>query len=573
MATTRASGLVLRGAPLTPAPGVVNVGAFLPRTARAHPELAAVVAPHGSSGWRTTSYAELDARAAAIAAGLQAEGLTRGDRVALLVRPGLDLIAVTFALFRLGAVPVVVDPGMGARALVRCLARTRPKAFLAIPLAHALRRLHARELASVSIDVVVGPRWFPGSRTLHQIESRGRGVCPPVDVSSDDPAAILFTSGSTGPAKGVLYHHGAFAAQIDALRGLCSIAPGAVDLACFPLFALFDAAFGATCVVPRLDPSRPGRCDPAAIANALLEHRCTYTFGSPAIWSRVVPYAAAAGMRFPDLRGAWIAGAPVAPRLVAAFRALLPPDGDVHTPYGATECLPLTSIAGAELELVRSRIEGGGGSCVGRAVPGAEVALARVEDGAIAAWPGALERGELGEICARGPVVTRSYFDDEHATALAKIPDDRGDTWHRTGDVGWIDDEDRLWIVGRKAHRIETSRGTHDPVPVENVCDLHPRVRRTALVGMGKRGSQDPVLVVEMSDGRVPRGPDGVLITRELEALRLDRLGAVGPNHPPRIAATLFHRGFPVDVRHNAKIRREDLAAWAAEELRERAGR
>ncbi len=554
---------ILTGAPLVLDSDIVNVGAFLPRTARAHPDLAAVVSPEGKSGWRTTTYAELDARASAIAHGLRAEGLQRGDRVALLVRPGLDLIALTFALFRLGAVPVVVDPGMGARALVRCLARTRPKAFVAIPLAHALRRLHSRELASVTLDVVVGPRRFPFARTLHQIESRGSSDFAPVTTAADDPAAILFTSGSTGPAKGVLYHHGAFAAQIAALRDLCRIRPGDVDLACFPLFALFDAAFGATCVVPRLDPSRPARCDPAAIASALVEHRCTYTFGSPAIWRRVVEHATRNGTRFPDLRGAWIAGAPVAPALVEAFRGLISSDGDVHTPYGATECLPLTSISGAELRTVRTLVEGGGGSCVGRAAPGANVALVPVEDGAMSAWPGAVLRGELGEVCARGPFVTRAYFDDERANALSKIADEQG-TWHRTGDVGWIDADERLWIVGRKAHRITSTDGTTYPVPTENVCDLHPRVRRTALVGVGAVGAQRAVLVVEASGGHIPRGADAQRLTAELDALRAERLHAVGPNRPPQVVSTLFRRDFPVDVRHNAKIRREELAAWAA---------
>ncbi len=553
----------LRGTDIPDVPARVNVGAFLTATARAHPALAAVIAPVGSSGWRTTSYAELDARAAAIAHGLAGLGLSRGDRVALLVRPGVDLIAITFALLLLGAVPVVVDPGMGARALVRCLARTRPKAFLAVPIAHVLRRIHARELSSVSIDVVVGPRWFPGARTLHEIENPRAGAFSAVGTAADDPAAILFTSGSTGPAKGVLYHHGAFAAQIAALRDLCRVNPGDVDLACFPLFALFDAAFGATCVVPRLDPSRPARCDPVGIADALRRHRCTYSFGSPAIWSRVAEHAANATVQFPDLRGIWIAGAPVAPRLVASLRARLEDGADVHTPYGATECLPVASISGREIESVRADVEGGGGTCVGRAAPGVEIALTPISDAAIASWTGALPRGDLGEVCVRGPVVTRGYVDDESASALSKIEDGAG-FWHRTGDIGWIDASDRLWLVGRKAHRIQGAHGTTYPVPTENVCDLHTRVRRSALVGVGEVGGQRAILVIETADDHIPRGAEAQRLTSELDALRAQRLHAVGPNRPPQVAATLFRRDFPVDVRHNAKIRREELAAWAA---------
>ncbi|MBL8861501.1 MAG: AMP-binding protein [Planctomycetes bacterium] len=565
--TELCTGLVLRGPPLPAPRPAVNVGACLPRTARATPDLAAVVEPEGRAGWRTTSYAELDARAAAIARGLLDLGLARGDRAALLVRPGADLVALVFGLFRLGAVPVVVDPGLGPRALVRCLARTAPKAFLGIPLAHALRSALGAALPSVSIDVIVGPRRFPVGRTLREIEERGAGPFEPASTSCDDPAAILFTSGSTGPAKGVLYHHGAFAAQIEALRALCGIEPGQVDLACFPLFALFDAAFGATCVVPRLDPSRPANCAPDAIASALLTHRCTYTFGSPAIWRRVVEHATARGLTFPALRGAWIAGAPVPAGLVAAFRARIAPDGEVHTPYGATECLPVTSIAGAELERVRPLVEGGGGSCVGRAAPGAEIGLIPVDDQAVPRWPGARPRGELGEVCVRGPVVTRAYVDDPRANALSKIADGELGTWHRTGDVGWIDDADRLWLAGRKAHRIEQQHGAVYPVPVENACDLHPLVSRSALVGVGPRGAQRAVLVVEPHDGRVPRGAEARQLADELAALRRERLRAAGPHRPPEIAATLFHADFPVDARHNAKIRREELAAWAERRL------
>jgi acyl-CoA synthetase (AMP-forming)/AMP-acid ligase II len=557
-----AAPCLLEGPPLAPRPASVNVGEFLARTAARRPDQAAVVESDGH-GWHSASYAELAARADSIALGLSELGLARGERAALFVRPGADLIAITYALFLIGAVPVVVDPGLGAAAMARCLARTRPKAFLGVPRAHALRRLHARQLGSVAIDVVVGPRRFPFARTLAQLERAGRGRCTPAATRADETAAILFTSGSTGPAKGVVYHHGAFAAQIEALRRLCRIEPGDVDLACFPLFALFDAALETTCVVPRLDPARPARCDPAAIAGALTEHGCSYTFGSPAIWRRVVPFARERGLAFPALRGAWIAGAPVPLALVESFRALLGPGGEVHTPYGATECLPVSSASGAELLGLRASIEGGGGSCVGRAAPGVALALAPVHDDPIerASEGLFLPRGEQGEICVRGPAVTRAYFEDERADRLSKIQDGTG-AWHRTGDVGWIDDQGRLWIVGRKAHRIETRDRTYHPVPVENVCDLHPRVAHSALVGAGPHGSEEPVLFVEPVPGAFPRTRAArERFARELAELRAARLRPIGPNAVPAIARTVFRRSFPVDARHNAKIRREELRA------------
>src|SRR5205085_7356034 len=123
--------------------------------------------------WDATSFAELDRRCDAIAHGLARLGLARGERCAVFVRPGADLVAIVFALFKLGAVPVLLDPGMGARALVACLARVEPRAFLGVPLAHVLRVVHARALASIEIAVTVGGRWFPHSVPLDELARPG----------------------------------------------------------------------------------------------------------------------------------------------------------------------------------------------------------------------------------------------------------------------------------------------------------------------------------------------------------------------------------------------------------------
>jgi acyl-CoA synthetase (AMP-forming)/AMP-acid ligase II len=568
---------VLHGPPLdermpstlgAPGDADANVGAYLARAAALSPDLEAVIEPRGS-GWKRTSYAELDARCDAIAHGLREIGLARGDRTAVFVPPSSDLIALVFALFKLGAVPVLLDPGMGRESVVACLARMKPRAFVGVPLAHIVRGIHARELSSIEIDVVVGRRWILKAPTLARIARPARGAFSAARTGRDETAAILFTSGSTGPAKGVVYAHGMFAAQIETLKRLYAIRPGEVDLACFPLFALFDAALRTTCVIPRLDPSHPGSCDPARVADALVAHRCTYSFGSPAIWRRVAPFAAARGFCFPDLERVLIAGAPVSPALVAALRTRIAERGDVHTPYGATESLPLTSISGAEILDVRSSIEGGFGTCVGRAAPGVDIALIPVEDRAIADWSDVTPLGHdsIGEVCVRGAVVTREYADDGAATRAAKIADGEA-VVHRTGDAGWIDTDGRLWIVGRTSHRIETRAGVVWPVPLENVCDLHPRLTRTALVGVGERRSEQPVLVVEPRPGEMPRGAAGrERFAREIAALRAAHERPDTPTVLPDLRRVLFRESLPVDVRHNAKIRREILKAWAAARL------
>lgn len=563
-----------------------NIASHLPRVAQRSPRSIAVQAADGAHGrtrlglarrttWSSLTYADLDLHCDAIAHGLALRGLAPGDRVALFVRPGPDLVAITFALFKLGAVPVLVDPGMGKSALVSCLARTKPRAFIGVPAAQVLRTLHRRELSTIEISVTVGPRWFAGATTLADVARGSRGVFATRAVHPDDEAAVLFTSGSTGPAKGVVYTHANFAAQVRVLKELYGLLPGEIDLCCFPLFALFSAALEMTAVFPLMDSARPGRCDPQRIVEAILEQGATNTFGSPAIWRRVVPWCQARGLRLPTLRRALIAGASVPLDLVAGFRELLEGEADVHTPYGATECLPVSSIRGRELVGdLRRRSESGAGTCVGRAAPGIDIALIAVHDEPIRAWSDArpVAAGELGEICVRGDVVTREYKFDERATALSKIRDGEGlgqRIWHRLGDIGYFDDDGLLWFCGRKAHRIETASGITPPVPAENVYNLHPRVRQTALVGLGPRGRERSVLIVEPEAKAMPKNA-GECAAFALELADLARERGPAPRNLawPSVETVLYRRSFPMDVRHNAKIQREKLKAWAEAEAR-----
>lgn len=606
--------------------GPLDVSVHMAERAQLSPFAPAVIDPAGAA-WRPTTYAELDSRCDDLAQGLAGIGLTLPDRVALLMPPSRDLVATVFALFRLGAIPVVADPGRGAAELARSLARVRPKALIGAPATHVLHAVHSVALPSIEISVTTGRGWLPGVPTLDSIAKTSRKRFRPFDriaeskphdvrpsrgrslpsrdgsdsseIPPDAEAAILFTSGSTGPAKGVVYTHANFQAQLESLRALYGFRDGEIDLACFPLFALFAPALGMACVFPKLDPRRPGRCDPAEIVRAANETGATTTFGSPAIWRRVVPWALARGVRLRTLRRVLVAGAPVSPSLVEGLLQILPDGAEVHTPYGQTEALPLASISGAEILARRARIEGGAGNCIGRPAPGVEIAVIRVTDEPIARWNDSLRLPPLavGEICARGAVVTRSYADDPVATAAAKIavdgnepasffskpPCDAGTPHvadggivpasvlsfrHRTGDLGYFDEEGMLWFCGRKSHRLETERGLLAPVPTENLLNRHPKVARTALVGVGPRGRERPAVVVEPVTGAMPRGrADRARFAAEIAALLSERRSDSPPPAPERIEAVLFKRSFPVDARHNAKIRSEELKRWAEEKL------
>ena len=237
------------GGPTATAATGSNVARHLPHVARQYPYRRAVVSPHGRDRMGRTAYThltfdQLDRLSSAYAHGLTELGIGRGTRVLLMVRPGLDFIALTFALLKTGSIPVLIDPGMGWTAFLRCVARVEPEAFIGVPAAHLLRRLRPRPFRSVRTAVTLGPHRIGRTPRRRDLLRTGRDHFPVADTGGDDTAAILFTSGSTGPAKGVIYTHAIFDAQIRVIRDLYGITPEDVDLPCFPLFALFSTAMG-----------------------------------------------------------------------------------------------------------------------------------------------------------------------------------------------------------------------------------------------------------------------------------------------------------------------------------------
>ncbi len=541
----------------------VNIASHLPAMARRQPDSTAVVLWSGES----LTFKELDEASGTLARGLESVGIGRGVRAVLMVKPSLDFFTLTFALFKCGAVPVVVDPGMGLANLGICLAEAQPEAFIGIPQAHAARILFKWAKGMIRTKVTVGRRWFWGGHTLADVSLRGRadGDYVPASTAADETAAILFTSGSTGVPKGTVYTHGNFSAQVEMIRETYAIEPGEKDMPTFPLFALFDPALGMSAVIPKMDASRPAHVKPENIIQPILRHGVTNMFGSPALIDKVGRYGEAHGVALPSLKRAISAGAPMPARVLERFSKMLSAEAQVFTPYGATEALPVCSIGSAEvLSEAREKTERGAGICVGRPVNGMTVEVIRIGEEPIKEWNEALlvPRGEVGEIAVKGPVVTRSYFNREAATELAKIAvPGSTDFYHRMGDLGYFDDEGRLWFCGRKSHRVIAGGAggeTYYTIPCEGVFNAHPKVYRSALVGAKHRSEIEPVLVVELeADARESKG-----LRRELL-----ELGAARP-HTKKIRTLLFHKSLPVDIRHNSKIFREKLALWATERLR-----
>lgn len=546
-----------------------NIASSLPDMARTFPDRVAVVVGMGRDQankvvYQRLSFAELDRASDAYARGLSAYGLARGQRVLLMVRPGLELIGLTFALFKIGCVPILIDPAMGRQNLAVCIAECQPDALVGVPLAHVARLLFRSAFRTVKRHVTVGQRWFWGGPTLDELRTPGDEPFPVAEVAPDTMAAIAFTTGSTGVPKGVVYEHGTFAALVAILRDLYGVQPGEVDMPAFPLFALFNVALGTTSAIPDMDATRPASVDPRKIVEIVRDQGVTYTFGSPAIWNRVTRYCCDNHITLPSLRRVLMAGAPVPPYLHERFAAILAPSANTYTPYGATEALPVASISGREVLAARhERPDPTAGTCVGWPVPQVTMRIITITDEPIGSWDDALvlPPNTVGEIVVKGPMVTKRYYNREQSTLLAKIHE--GDeVWHRMGDVGGFDDAGRLWFYGRKSQRVQTPTGTLFTEPCELVFQQHPDVYRAALVGVKRTGTVAPVIVVEPERGKMPQTrADLGRFTRELLAL-----GAQHEMTRP-IATVLFHPVFPVDIRHNAKIFREKLAVWAARQL------
>jgi olefin beta-lactone synthetase len=544
---------------------VCNIAAILSTHARERPEQIAMRCPgtRGNDGFAnydlSLTYAELENRSNAIAAGLKKYGLQRGMHVVLMVRPTPDFFLLMFALFKMGAVPVLVDPGIAKSALKTCLQEAKPEAFIGISIAHAARKILGWARATNRLNVTVGKRWFWGGKTLQQIEQDGSQAESQIAATQpDDVAAILFTSGSTGIPKGVVYRHRHFVAQIELMREAFDIQPGGVNLPTFPPFALFDPALGLTSIIPDMDPTKPAFADPKKLHHTIEKFGINQLFGSPALMDVLARF----NQPLPSIERITSAGAPVPAEVVSKMRELLPANGSLYTPYGATECLPVAVIESRELQNTRAQTEQGAGTCVGRALPANTVRIIAINDNVIANWQDVqpMPIDNVGEITVAGPSATDAYFDRPNATALAKIretlPDGSVRVVHRMGDLGWIDAQGRIWFCGRKTHRVETANGPLYTEQVEPVFNTHPKIKRTALVGVGELGKQTPILCVELKHDADKQ---------HFETIKAELL-AIGAKfvHTAGIKTLLWHPKFPVDIRHNAKIGREFLSAWAA---------
>ena len=542
-----------------------NISLGLKKIQEKYPHKRAVVCPAGRDKngrvlYSQITFTQLETESDRLAFGLERIGIIRGTRTILMVTPGMEFFITIFAMFKVGAVPVVVDPGMGIDRMLQCLEQGKPKAFIGIEKAHILRKLKPGFFKSVKHWVTVGKRWFWGGYTLDQLMMQTDDPYPKARTTRDETAAIVFTTGSTGPAKGVVYTHGNFEAQIKQIQDHFQIDPDEIDLPTFPLFALFDPILGMTAVIPDMDPTKPALVDPRKIIEAVENHGVTNMFASPALLNRVGKFGKENHIKLPSLRRVISAGAPVTPANIEQFSTLLSDPAQIHTPYGATEAVPVISIGSNEILAETKKLsEQGFGMCIGRPICNTCVELIKISDDPVTQLHDKLKvpGNQVGEITVKAGLVTERYFNNREADLLAKIPDADGKVWHRMGDLGWKDSKGRLWFCGRKNHRVITKDETLFTIPVEAIFNNHEKVFRSALAGAGPRNMQTPVVFIEPYS----KISNKKAFIKELLDLAKSNPLTAGIDH------VFIEKAFPVDIRHNSKIFREKLAGKARRKL------
>jgi len=544
-----------------------NITRMFAENATRNPDRTAIVVPvgrdaQGKSITEQLSFKQLNELCDQYAHGLTDYGFNKGDRVLVLLKPGIDLIAVVLGLIKMGSVPVIIDPGMGFKAFAQCVSETEPTRFIGISAAHVLRLLFRKSFKTVEKSVTAGKRWFWGGKTLDAVRSANKEPFPIADTTVEDEIVIAFTSGGTGIPKGVVYLHGMIKATVESLRADLNINEGEVHLAAFYAFALFMPSLGATTIIPDMDATKTAEVNPAYLVEAIQTHGVTNSMGSPIIWKKVADYCIENNIKLPTIKHVFMFGAAVPPGVVSSFVSILD-GGKAYTPYGATEALPLTKIADTEIIGETEKMTAKGqGVCVGTPIAKATVRIIKLTDDPIPEWNDSLEvpRGEIGEITARGPTITRVYLNRPLKTAEAKINSPEG-IWHRMGDLGYTDEKDRIWFCGRKAHRVETPDGLLAPVQCEPIFNQHPAVKRTALVGLGERGKQRPVILVELEksfSGKDKKKLIDDLLTMGEEYEKTSQIKDI----------IIYDKPFPVDVRHNTKIQRQKMVDWARSKVK-----
>jgi len=518
------------------------------QTAASQPDKPAIIySSKRMDTWKRITYRSLLDQTQRFISGLQACSLTPGAVAVVMTPPSADFFPFALALLKFGIVPVVFDPALGLKKGGEVINESKPQIYFGNRLTHALRILFGWGKSSIKYNLTLDGL----------LRASGRDAPAMLSATPNDRIAVFYTSGSTGLPKGAVYTSVNFAAQLELLQNTFRISADEVDLAAFPLYVLIDLLLGVTAVVPDISFPVPGKTDPQKTISAIQRFNVTNMFASPVVLENLAEWQSQQGDvgKLSSLKRVITAGAPATIRLQERFRQLLDDHTDLFGIYGATETLPIAKVESRELFSLKEKTSHGAGVCLGKPIEGVTVRVIPITDEPIAEWRESLEveSNAAGEITVQSRATTRAYLHREEADRLSKIKFG-GEVIHRMGDVGYFDEEGRLWYCGRKSHRVTIQGEVMFTEQIENIFNTHPQVKRTALV----EGNGEPVLWVEV-ERRAGSNKDKII--GELREM------AKSHRQASQIETFLFMKRFPTDARHNSKIIRETLKARAEKRL------
>lgn len=545
---------------------IFDLAAVIEHHAAAHPNRTAVMEPYrrrGAWAFRRYTYKQLLEDTLRVAAGLRVHGFKPHTRTVYMAPPSYEACVISAAITAVGATQFMIDPSVGYRNVAERLSKIEPEAFIGIPLSLAGRLLFGWGPRFGQKLVCIDGR-FPGAISYKALRAHPADAHTPPAVSPDDPAMILYTTGSTGPAKPAMYLHRNFVhvfrtAHYSWRYSMDDRIP--VDMPAFPAFHMLAIAAGGTMVVPPINFARatPATTDPKPVAEVINAAGVRSLFASPALLERIADYADAHDIELPTLERVIGGGAPVFKPLVDTFLRVMPAHGEVWANYGATEALPSTEHGSPDmLRDTFSRTASGLGVCVGTPFPGIKMQVVGPIDHESTRRLDFHEKdtGDLGELIVQGPNISPAYFNAPESTRKNKLYDEDGAVWHRLGDVGHQDEKGRFWVAGRVSQCLQINGTRIAPMPIEAIFDQHPLVRRSGLVERtGASGHNEAVLCIE---------PWEPLSNAEQKSLETS-LWRIAQEHPQCAVVTriYFLSKLPLDPRHNAKIERPRLQKWA----------
>lgn len=515
------------------------------------PDKPLFIFPKNKTRWKTITYKQFSLRLNLYSNGIASQKFSYGTRIVVMLPPSVDMFALVFALLENGMVPVFIDPAIGLTKVARCIEEAKPEVYIGSRITNFIR-------------YILG--W--GKNNFHHIFSLEELILPVDRFSSfpmpeqnqQDEAAIVFTSGSTGLPKGAVYSIKNFFAQVNILKNALKLTGSEIDLPAFTLFAMIDCILGVTSVIPDMRFPSPAQVNPSQMINAIKTHQVNTLFVSPAALKKLCSFGEKNSFYLPSLYKVITAGAPAPAEIQESFLHFLPPEAELINVYGATEALPISTIKSQDiLQKTQFASAEGAGICVGYPVDGININIIPISNSPVNPENfKILPANEAGEIIVSGMAVTKKYAGNEQATLNAKIFLDNNYFFHRTGDLGYLDNQKRLWYCGRKSQLVTINAHIFFTEKVEGIFNAHPAVHRSALVGAKKGDITEAILWIEIKKNKKINKQQ---LIKELNELAIKYL------QPNPIKQIMFHTHFPTDVRHNSKIIREKLAALAEKNL------